>query len=410
MLQYAGDNLLAAFGADEAAEDDAERAVRCGLALLELGTALRAEVEAAHGLAASTCASASTPAACCSAAASTTRAASAARRSTSPRAWSRPRRPARCASATTPTAMCAASSTSSRSRRSPSRASTSRSHLPGAARQAARVPRRHARHRGRRDAHGRPRRRTRGAAGRVPAPVRPAPGCSGVIVVGEAGVGKSRLLYEFENWAEARPERFVVFQARATPQTQGQPYGLLRDLFAWRCQIGDGDSMDAAQRKLESGADAAVRRRRRRREAAGARPPARPADRPGLRRSRHVARHPRRRAADPQPRLPCRGAGCCAASRARTARRSWSCSTTCTGPTTARSTSSSYLAQVNRDVPMLMVVLTRPTLFERRADWRRRPGRAPAHRSAAARRRRQPDARRRVAEEARRRFPPRCAS
>ena len=42
VLQYAGDNLLAAFGADEAAEDDAERAGRCGLALLELGAALQA--------------------------------------------------------------------------------------------------------------------------------------------------------------------------------------------------------------------------------------------------------------------------------------------------------------------------------------------------------------------------------
>ena len=37
VLQYAGDNILAAFGADEAREDDAERAVNCGLALLELG-------------------------------------------------------------------------------------------------------------------------------------------------------------------------------------------------------------------------------------------------------------------------------------------------------------------------------------------------------------------------------------
>src|SRR6476659_6715490 len=28
-----------------------------------------------------------------------------------------------------------------------------------------------------------------------------------------------------------------------------------------------------------------------------------------------------------------------------------------------------YLTQVNRDVPMLMMGLTRPTLFERRSDW-----------------------------------------
>src|SRR5436190_13065778 len=40
VLQYAGDNLLAVFGAAESREGDAERAVRCGLALLELGKIL----------------------------------------------------------------------------------------------------------------------------------------------------------------------------------------------------------------------------------------------------------------------------------------------------------------------------------------------------------------------------------
>ena len=49
VLQYAGDSLLAVFGADEAREDDAERAVRCGLALLAEGRALGAEVQAPHG-------------------------------------------------------------------------------------------------------------------------------------------------------------------------------------------------------------------------------------------------------------------------------------------------------------------------------------------------------------------------
>ena len=48
VLQYAGDNILAAFDADGAREDDAERAVHCGLALLALGTSLSAEVLAAH--------------------------------------------------------------------------------------------------------------------------------------------------------------------------------------------------------------------------------------------------------------------------------------------------------------------------------------------------------------------------
>ena len=51
VLKYAGDNLLAAFGVDGAAEDDAERAVRSGLALLALGKSLRAEVLARHNYA-----------------------------------------------------------------------------------------------------------------------------------------------------------------------------------------------------------------------------------------------------------------------------------------------------------------------------------------------------------------------
>ena len=49
VLQYAGDNILAAFGADASREDDAERAVHAGLALLALGATLGAEVLAAHG-------------------------------------------------------------------------------------------------------------------------------------------------------------------------------------------------------------------------------------------------------------------------------------------------------------------------------------------------------------------------
>jgi len=92
VLQYAGDNILVAFGADEAREDDAERAVCCGLALLDLGTTLGAEVLAAHDHAGLNVRVGRTPVACCWAAAWTPTAASAASRSISPRAWSRPRR------------------------------------------------------------------------------------------------------------------------------------------------------------------------------------------------------------------------------------------------------------------------------------------------------------------------------
>jgi class 3 adenylate cyclase/tetratricopeptide (TPR) repeat protein len=73
-----------------------------------------------------------------------------------------------------------------------------------------------------------------------------------VLVVAEAGLGKSRLLYEFDNWADLRPEVFTIFRASANPQSQSQPYGLLRDIFAWRYQLLDSDSMQEAKRKFET--------------------------------------------------------------------------------------------------------------------------------------------------------------
>ena len=72
-------------------------------------------------------------------------------------------------------------------------------------------------------------------------------------VVAEAGVGKSRLLYEFTDWAETRPERYYVFQGRADPRTQNQPFGLLRDVLAWRLQIADTDRVEVAKFKIEQG-------------------------------------------------------------------------------------------------------------------------------------------------------------
>jgi class 3 adenylate cyclase/tetratricopeptide (TPR) repeat protein len=74
-----------------------------------------------------------------------------------------------------------------------------------------------------------------------------------VTVVAEAGMGKSRLRYEFEAWSETRPERFLLFRGQANPQTQFQPFGLLRDILAWRFQILDVDTIPTARAKLEGG-------------------------------------------------------------------------------------------------------------------------------------------------------------
>ena len=74
-----------------------------------------------------------------------------------------------------------------------------------------------------------------------------------MLVVADAGVGKSRLLYEFTDWAESRPEVYFSFQGRADPRTQNQPFGLLRDVLAWRLQIADTDSVELAKFKIEQG-------------------------------------------------------------------------------------------------------------------------------------------------------------
>ena len=74
-----------------------------------------------------------------------------------------------------------------------------------------------------------------------------------VMVLGEAGLGKSRLLYEFDNKVEVLPEHVQVFNARATESTRGLPYSLVRDLFSFRFEILDSDSAAVARDKLEAG-------------------------------------------------------------------------------------------------------------------------------------------------------------
>jgi class 3 adenylate cyclase/tetratricopeptide (TPR) repeat protein len=74
-----------------------------------------------------------------------------------------------------------------------------------------------------------------------------------VTVLGEAGLGKSRLLYEFNNRVELFPERIQVFNARATESTRSLPYALVRDLFSFRFEILDSDQPVVARGKLERG-------------------------------------------------------------------------------------------------------------------------------------------------------------
>ncbi len=185
-----------------------------------------------------------------------------------------------------------------------------------------------------------------------------------VAVVAEAGLGKSRLLYEFENWAEAQPLDYLLFRGRAQPQTLSQPYGLLRDMVAWRLEIADTDDLATVRRKLTDGLTPLF------------------ADDDGLAQihllgqligidfstSPHV-----RGILDDARQIRNRGFHAAAQFLRLSAARAavplllllddlhWA--------DDGSLDFLQYLAQVNRDVPTLLLGMTRPMLFERRSDW-----------------------------------------
>ncbi len=74
-----------------------------------------------------------------------------------------------------------------------------------------------------------------------------------VIVAGEAGVGKSRLLYEFENWLDLLPKPVSYLKGRATPEMQALPHGIIRDMFAHRFDIHESDSAATLLEKFRAG-------------------------------------------------------------------------------------------------------------------------------------------------------------
>ena len=78
-----------------------------------------------------------------------------------------------------------------------------------------------------------------------------------LVIVGEAGVGKTRLLGEFERWAERDATRPEILLGRATTATLAAPYGLLRDVLARRFGILGSDSAAAARDRFEAGMVAA---------------------------------------------------------------------------------------------------------------------------------------------------------
>ncbi|MEO6103686.1 MAG: adenylate/guanylate cyclase domain-containing protein, partial [Pseudoxanthomonas sp.] len=253
VLQYAGDNILAAFGAEVSREDDAERAVHCGLALLELGKTLGTEVQAAHGhagfnvrvgvhtggvlLGGGVDAEGSIRGIAVNIAARMEQTAPVGALRISQDTYAHVRgmfevdeqEPLAIKGLDGPIHSCLVTRAKPRNFRIAKR---------GVEGVATRMIGRDAELEALQAAFNRLFYDRRLAA---------------VTVVAEAGIGKSRLLYEFEAWSDARPERFFLFRGRATPQTGTQAFGLLRDILAWRFQIADDDSIAAARQKMEDG-------------------------------------------------------------------------------------------------------------------------------------------------------------
>ena len=72
-------------------------------------------------------------------------------------------------------------------------------------------------------------------------------------IVAEAGTGKSRLLYEFIKWLEEQHYPLKLFKGRATPEMKHAPYALIRNLLATSFEIQDSDPASVAREKLERG-------------------------------------------------------------------------------------------------------------------------------------------------------------
>ena len=253
VLQYAGDNILAAFGADEAAEDDPERAVRCGMALLELGETLGTEILATHAhsgfnvrvgihtggvlLGGGVDEDGTIRGIAVNIAARMEQTAPAGALRISHDTYVQVRgmfevavqEPLAVKGVDEPVLSYLVLRAKPRSFRITTRG------IEGVA---TRMIGRDVEFEALQDAF------KRLFAERQ---------LMAISVVAEAGMGKSRLLSEFEAWTEDRPESVFLFRGRATPQTQGQPFGLLRDIVAWRFHLSDNDTLDEAKAKIERG-------------------------------------------------------------------------------------------------------------------------------------------------------------
>ncbi|HOU40175.1 MAG TPA: adenylate/guanylate cyclase domain-containing protein [Promineifilum sp.] len=198
-----------------------------------------------------------------------------------------------------------------------------------------------------------------------------------ITIVGEAGVGKSRLVREFSRRLEGLPVKMALFQGRTDQRLMEVPYGLLRDLVVDHFHIEEGDRGRQIEDKLARRLAEVLGRSRgaRRRTSEGG------AGRSGAaERARQIAHLVGLEMAAPDADLP---APQRAAARERAvetllayfvavARRSAATLFILEDVHWADDDSLALLEQLSAltaDAPLMMICLARPLLFERRPVW-----------------------------------------
>jgi len=75
-----------------------------------------------------------------------------------------------------------------------------------------------------------------------------------ITLIAEAGIGKSRVLFEFGRYIDSLERSVLVFKGRAVQETMHIPYAMLRSILSSAFGIQENDNLSIARNKLEQGA------------------------------------------------------------------------------------------------------------------------------------------------------------